>query len=204
MVRATRFRAGLLLTPGAGSSADHPGLLEIERAVNEVSPFVRVVRMDFPYRLAGRRAPDRAPVLVAAVRTAIAELRENLPADAPIVAGGRSMGGRMCSMAVAEGEQIAGLVCMSYPLHPPGRPDKLRIAHLPMIGVPSLFVSGTKDTFGTPDELREHLAVVPGPLELQLLDGVGHDLKRCETKVAGMVVGWLATVYKSTDGGSGT
>jgi uncharacterized protein len=185
------YSAGLLLTPGAGTSADHPGLVALEKAVRERLPSIDVARLDFPYRLAGRRAPDRAPVLVDAVRAGVTALRSRLPKGAPVVIGGRSMGGRMCSMAVAEGEPVAGLICLCYPLHPPGKADKLRIEHLPRITVPSLFISGTRDSFGTPDELREHLAVVPGRLTLEFLEGAGHDLKKCDDRIAALVTSWL-------------
>jgi uncharacterized protein len=201
-VRRVEKTAGVLLTPGAGSSADHPGLLAIETALQKAHPHVLVQRMDFPYRKAGRRAPDRAPVLLAAVQHGVAELKSSLPAGAPLLIGGRSMGGRMCSMAIAEGHldglNVNGLMCFSYPLHPPGRPDKLRIDHLPRITVPSLFVSGTKDTFGTPDELREHLSTVSGPTTLVFLEGVGHDLKRAEAEVAERVVQWSSLVLPTS------
>ena len=112
------------------------------------------MRADFPYRKEGRRAPDRPPKLMAAVREELAAIDDDV-----IVVGGRSMGGRICSMvaAGADGEPppatVAGVVAISYPLHPPGKPDTLRVEHLPAITVPCLFVHGTKDPFGTPDEL---------------------------------------------------
>ena len=118
---ATRPGA-LLLAPGAGSSSTHPTSVAIEALVSPLP----VVRMDFPYRKAGRRAPDRAPVLVAAVRDEAAALvAAARPADR-LVLGGRSMGGRMCSMAVAEGSRPAGLVLLSYPLHPRASPTSSR------------------------------------------------------------------------------
>ena len=186
--------AGLLLTPGAGTGADHPGLVAIDTAVSEEIATMRVVRMDFPYRLAGRRVPDRSPVLLEAVRRGVADLRALLPKGAPVVIGGRSMGGRMCSMAIADGLDAAGLICVSYPLHPPGRPDKLRVSHLPAVHLPSLFISGANDAFGSPDELRHHLGALGGPYDLSLIEGVGHDLKRCETYVAALVVTWLTNL----------
>src|SRR5688500_15884511 len=130
--------------------------------------------MDFPYRRAGRRSPDRPPVLIAAVREGAEALarRTGLPPER-LFLGGRSMGGRMCSMAVAEGLPAAGLVLISYPLHPPGRPEKLRVEHLPALDVPCLFVSGTKDTFGTPAELEAATATIPGPVTHVWLDGKG-------------------------------
>ena len=135
----------LLLFPGAGSSRTHASLVAIEKAVAPLP----VVRADFPYRKAGRAAPDRPPVLLATVQEEAAAI----VADAHIRAnrlalGGRSMGGRICSMTVADGLPAAGLVLISYPLHPPGKPDQLRVEHLPRIEVPCLFISGTSDAFG--------------------------------------------------------
>jgi uncharacterized protein len=136
--------------------------------------------------------PDRAPKLVAAVHVEVASFAQLLGVPTTsLVIGGRSMGGRMCSMAIAEGLHVAGLLCMSYPLHPPKRPEKLRIEHLPKVGVPALFVSGSRDEFGTPDELRAHLAVVPGPAELQILDGKTHDLAKADNLIAEHTIRWL-------------
>ena len=184
----------LLLYPGAGSDSSHSSLVAIERWV---APH-RVVRADFPYRKEGRKAPDRAPKLLAAIREDLMEV----PADDPLVMGGRSMGGRMCSMIAAGVDEqpppanLAGLVLISYPLHPPGKPDRLRVEHLPEIRVPTLFVSGTKDTFGTPDELREWAATMPRTAKVQFLfvDGKGHDLKGADHTIAGAVVDFLERV----------
>lgn len=182
---------GLFLTPGAGSSRDHPSLVAIEEALAPLP----VCRHDFPYRREGRKAPDRAP-------KAIADLVEAVPAfcaeagidPATVILGGRSFGGRMCSMAVAEGLPAAGLVLISYPLHPPGKPDKLRIEHLPALEVPCLFVSGTRDTFGTPEELERHAAAIPGPVTHVWLEGKGHDLKRSDEAVAAAVSDWVRSL----------
>lgn len=177
-----------LLFPGAGSASTHPSLVAIEEALAPLP----VVRADFPYRREGRRAPDRAPKLVATVVTEAGALaaRVGVPAE-HIVLGGRSMGGRMCSMAVAEGLPAAGLVLISYPLHPPGKPDRLRIEHLRAITVPCLFVSGTRDAFGTPDELEAHTAAIPAPVEHAWLEGKGHDLKGCDQALADLVADWV-------------
>ncbi|MEZ5271054.1 MAG: alpha/beta family hydrolase [Ilumatobacteraceae bacterium] len=180
--------APLLLFPGAGSSADHPSLVAIEAAV-EPRP---VVRADFPYRKAGRRAPDRAPVLLQCVRDEAAPL---LARGEGLVLGGRSMGGRMCSLAVgdeADPLPATALVLISYPLHPPGKSDRLRVEHFPRLTVPCLFVSGTKDTFGTPDELQEWTATIPGPVTHVWIDRKGHDLKGADQQVAGAVADFLA------------
>ena len=141
----------LLLAPGAGADRTHHTLAAVAAAVAPLP----AACFDFPYRKAGRRAPDKAPVAVAAVREEAAAL----VADAHIAArrlvlGGRSFGGRMCSMAVAEGLPAAGLVLLSYPLHPPGKPDRLRTEHFGALDVPCLFVSGRKDPFGSPTGAR--------------------------------------------------
>ncbi|MFB9375905.1 alpha/beta family hydrolase [Kineococcus gynurae] len=181
-------RWGLLLAPGAGAGSDAPGLVALAEAA---PPWFAVHRMDFPYRLAGRRAPDRAPVLLAALREAAAGLAaaSGLPPHR-LVLGGRSMGGRMASMAVAEGLPAAGLLLVSYPLHPPGRPEKLRTEHLPTLRLPCLFVSGDRDTFGTPAELTAETAVVPGR-DLELVPGGDHGLRRREHLAAELAGAWL-------------
>jgi predicted alpha/beta-hydrolase family hydrolase len=184
----------LLLFPGAGSDASHASLVAIERWVAPHS----CRRVDFPYRRAGRTAPDRAPVLMAAVRDEISTVD---PAE-PLVLGGRSMGGRICSMvaAGADGQpppaRLKGLVLVSYPLHPPGKPDRLRVEHLVDIAVPTLFVSGDRDTFGTPDELRRWTATMPKRAKVRhlVVEGRGHDLKGADHTIAGAVADFLALV----------
>ena len=192
---------GVVLFPGAGSSANHTSLVAIENALAPLP----VMRVDFAYRLAGRRAPDRAPVLIQAVRDAVRLACERWscgPGD--VVIGGRSMGGRMCTMAAAgfdgngrtpqpaqEPLGVAGVVCVSYPLHPPRQPDKLRVEHLPHMVVPSLFVSGTRDEFATPEELQMHLAVMPLPPEVHFIDGGRHDLRGKDDAVAALVARWV-------------
>jgi predicted alpha/beta-hydrolase family hydrolase len=195
--RRARSRAttpdSLILTPGAGAGRDHRTLIAVEDAVRAHTPIAATARVDFPYRLAGKKAPDKAPVAVAHL---VAEA-ERLAAEAGtdpsgLVLGGRSYGGRMCSMAVAEGLPAAGLVLLSYPLHPPGKPENLRVEHFPDIEVPVLFVSGEKDPFGKPDEFAEHVAAIPGPVTQVWVAG-GHDPKQ-DPAVAGAVVEWLLTL----------
>ncbi|MFM2047182.1 MAG: hypothetical protein RL383_1259 [Actinomycetota bacterium] len=186
-----RKPAGLVLFPGAGSSKDHPSLVAIEEALSPMP----VRRVDFPYRRAGRRAPDRAPVLVACVRDEVRAFARELGVPVSRIAiGGRSMGGRMCSMAVADGDdplRPSALVLVSYPLHPPAKPDTLRTEHLPGVSVPVLCVSGTKDSFGTPAELRRAFRRVPGEVTWVFIEGKGHDLRGCDERVAGEVRDWL-------------
>lgn len=183
------MKAGaLLLTPGAGSSATHSSLVAIEQAVAPLP----VARIDFPYRRAGRKAPDRAPVLIECVREEAGALVAATKAKpASLVLGGRSMGGRMCSMAVAEGLPARALVLISYPLHPPGKPEKLRTAHLPLIKVPCLFIHGTRDAFGTPEELEAATATIPGDVTHIWLERLGHDLKGADVKIAEAVTDFV-------------
>jgi predicted alpha/beta-hydrolase family hydrolase len=187
--RATPRVGALLLAPGAGASSQSPSLVAIEAAVAPLP----VERMDFPYRLAGRKAPDRPPVLLGAVRAAAAGLVERAGvAPDRLALGGRSMGGRMCSMAVADGLPAAALVLVAYPLHPPGRPDNLRTAHLPALTVPCLFVQGTRDPFGAPDELTAATATIPGPVTHEWIDGGRHDLKGADRRIGELVAAWLS------------
>jgi predicted alpha/beta-hydrolase family hydrolase len=178
-----------LLTPGAGADRNQAALVEVDRTLSALG--ATVDRMDFPYRKAGRKAPDRAPVLLQAVRDGAAALAQRAGVDpVEIVVGGRSMGGRICSMAVAEGLPAAALVLISYPLHPPGRPERLRTEHFPLLHVPCLFVSGTRDAFGSPAELEAATAAIPGAVEHAWLDGGDHGLRKRDGQVAGIVGDW--------------
>jgi predicted alpha/beta-hydrolase family hydrolase len=180
--------AALLLFPGAGSSSTHPSLVALEEALAPLP----VARADFPYRKEGRRAPDRAPKLIGTVREEAAALAERTGADpVRLVLGGRSMGGRMCSLAVAEGLPAAGLVLISYPLHPPGNPEKLRVDHFPQLHCPCLFVSGTRDPFGTPEEVESHTAAIPGDVTHVWIDGARHELKGADDQITAAVRTWL-------------
>jgi len=189
-------RTGLLLAPGAGADRNQSALVAIDETAAAAGAVVS--RMDFPYRKAGRAAPDREPVLLAAVREEVDELhrRARLPVSR-IAVGGRSMGGRICSMAVAEGLGALAAVLISYPLHPPGRPDRMRTAHLRSLDLPCLFVSGTRDAFGTPAELEAATAAIPGPVTHIWLDGKDHSLRGCDEQVSEAVTGWLSGVVRS-------
>jgi predicted alpha/beta-hydrolase family hydrolase len=183
----------VLLYPGAGSSADHSSLVAIGTALRGTAS---VERRDFPYRRQGRRAPDRAPVLLASIRE---DLRSLSRRRGPIVMGGRSMGGRMASMVAADVDgagpvaRLAGLVLICYPLHPPGRPDRLRVEHLPAIEVPCLFVSGTKDPFGSREELEAWTATIPAPVEHVWIDGGRHDLRGADRTIAAVVARFVSS-----------
>ena len=177
---------GLLLTPGASATREQPSLVALDEAVTALG--VVVDRIDFPYTRAGRKAPDRPPVLLESVRAGAAGLDVD-----DLYLGGRSMGGRICSMAVAEGlvPNARGLVLVSYPLHPPGKPDRLRTDHFPRLDVPCLFVSGTRDTFGTREELERETAAIPGEVTHVWIDGGDHGLRRKDAAVAAAVTAWL-------------
>lgn len=185
-----RQPVGLLLAPGASAGRDHSGLVAIDTAVSSAGMVVD--RVEFPGQAAGKRRPDPPEVCIRTVRDAVSALAGRLDVPtARIAAGGRSMGGRMCSMAAAEGLELAGLVLVSYPLHPPGRPDRLRTAHFGALDIPCLFVSGRKDPFASPDELERETAAIPGPVTVVNVDG-DHSLRRQESEVAAIVASWLA------------
>jgi predicted alpha/beta-hydrolase family hydrolase len=188
--------AGLLLTPGAGAGRDQRALVAVDEAVTGRG--LSVERIEFPGRTAGRRRPDPPEVCIEAVRTATSALARKLgvPTSA-IAAGGRSMGGRMCSMAAAEGLEVAALVLISYPLHPAGSPERLRIEHFPLLDVPCLFVSGRRDALGSPEEIERETLAIPGPVTLVFLGG-DHSLRRREAEIAEIVSDWLADVGRTS------
>jgi len=183
--------SGLLLAHGAGGGAGQHTLLALEQRLD-----LPVRRMEFAYRRQGRRWPDRAPKLVAEVRQRAREFARQLGVDiGELALGGRSLGGRMCSMAVAEGLPAAALVLLSYPLHPPKRPDRLRVAHFGEIDVPTLFVSGDRDPFGTPEELAAEIGAIAGPVTVRWLKGQRHEPKAAaDDEIAGAVAAFLTTV----------
>lgn len=177
----------VLLAPGAGTDRNHASLVSAAEAITAATG-ESVARMDFPYRKAGRKIPDKAAVLVQAVRDEAALLK------GPLILGGRSMGGRMCSMAVAEGLEARALILICYPLHPPGKPDALRVEHFSRITVPCLFVSGTRDAFGTPEELTAHTAAIVGPVTHVWIEGGDHSLRKRDGLVASAIVSWLGSL----------
>jgi hypothetical protein len=186
--------SGLLLTPGAGAGRDQSALVAVDEAVTGRG--LAVERIEFPGRTAGRRRPDPPEVCIDSVRTATSALAERLGVPTSAIAvGGRSMGGRMCSMAAAEGLEVAALVLISYPLHPAGAPERLRTGHFAALHVPSLFVSGRRDALGTPDEIERETAAIPGSVTLVFLDG-DHSLRRRDAEIAEIVADWLTDTPK--------
>ena len=161
-------RLRFVYAPGAGSNLDDPfGSYCAERLPGDGIEFWR---FQFPYMEAGRRAPDRGHVLEATWSAVIEAAHE---ADLPLVVGGRSMGGRVASQVVAKEAPVAGLALFAYPLHPPGKPEQRRDEHLGSIAMPTLFCSGTRDTFASADELEQVRASMP-EASLCLLEGADH------------------------------
>ena len=187
-----------LYAPGAGSNLNDPfgAYASGELAARGIAS----ARFQFPYMEAGKRRPDRPAVLEETWRKVI----ETLGSDAPkMVVGGRSMGGRIASQVVAKGVPADALALFAYPLRPPWNPSTLRDEHLPAIDAPTLFCSGTRDNFGSPEELRQAAAKVPRS-NLHLLDGADHgfsvlkssDRTRDEVwnEAVAALVDWLGTL----------
>ncbi|MDX2375748.1 dienelactone hydrolase family protein [Microbacterium sp. LRZ72] len=165
--------AALGLAHGAGSGMEHPFLLGLCAQLNARG--IATLRFQFPYREAGRRMPGPPTAATATWSAVGAALRERVGPQTPVWAAGRSYGGRMASMAVAEGVlDVAGLVYLGYPLHAPGRPERPRAAHLHTIDVPQLFLSGTADPFVQPvAQLQDVVASCPDAT-LHWVDGARH------------------------------
>ena len=187
--------SGVILFPGAGTNANHKSLVAIENSLKKFNKKIQVRRVDFPYRLAGKSFPDRVPVLIDTVRKAVIQAAIDWDCETnQIVIGGRSMGGRMCSMAITDTAQkldVAALVCICYPLHPPKHPEKLRTEHLPRIKCQTLFISGTRDEFGTVGELKNATSAINAKVSHEFIDGARHDLKNKDDAVAELVANWI-------------
>ena len=169
--------AGLVLTHGAGSNCGAPLLVAV--AESFAAAGIAVLRCDLPFRQArphgppfGNGANDRA-----GLRRGVDVLREIFPVR--MFLGGHSYGGRQGSMLAAEDPALVnGLLLLSYPLHPPEKPEQLRTAHFPKLQTPALFVSGCRDPFGSLDEMQAARCLIPAPTELLAIEGAGHDLGR--------------------------
>ncbi|MFN7996318.1 MAG: alpha/beta fold hydrolase [Bryobacteraceae bacterium] len=167
---------GLVLTHGAGSNAQAPLLVAVAEAFAAAE--ITVLRCDLPFRQTrphGPPFPAAAAQDRAGLKRAVALLRERLPGD--IYVGGHSYGGRQSTiLASSEPDLAAGLLLFSYPLHPPRKPADLRTGHFPLLATPSLFIHGTRDPFGSLEEMQAALALVRGRHELMGVEGAGHDL----------------------------
>ena len=173
---AREQHACLVLAHGAGAGQRHPFMVTVARGLAERG--IDVVTFDFPYMAQKRRVPDKAPVLEASFRETVAEARQRVGPDRRLFVGGKSLGGRMATHLAAEGlAGLQGVVLLGYPLHPPGKPEQPRVAHLPRITVPVLIVQGDRDAFGTPDEVKPVFASLGTRATLHVVEGGDHSLR---------------------------
>ncbi|KRE22909.1 alpha/beta family hydrolase [Agromyces sp. Soil535] len=166
----------IVVAHGAGAGLEHPFMSGFARAMHDEG--FATLRFNFPYREAKRRFPDRPPVAIATWRAAMDAAAARAGEGEPIWASGKSFGGRMASMAVADGMEAAGLVYLGYPLHPPGKPEKARDEHLPGITVPMLFLQGRNDPFAIPNEqLDELVARIGSSATLEWIQDANHSFE---------------------------
>ena len=163
---------GLLLFHGAGGDKEHPVFQRIEEALQ-----IPVCAVNFSYRDQRLRRPDRLGV-----------------PPSHLLIGGRSMGGRVASMAVAGGLKSRGLVLLSYPLHPIGKPEKLRIGHFSAITRPCIFLSGDKDPFGNPELFSKYVPLIRGQVSMVWLKGQGHDPRKGLDTLEESLNHWIANL----------
>lgn len=198
----------VLLAHGAGSDRNAPALMAVADALAAAG--IPSLRFDYPYRAAGRRAPDRPPKLEAATREAAAELsrRSGVPPERCVL-GGRSMGGRICSVVVGAEEDpvpALGLLMLGYPLHPAGKPERRRDAHFPRLDLPVLFVSGTRDALAPRADLSRSARKVSGAVTFHWIETADHGYRPLTSsgrtsddvvaEVAEVSVGWVRSLGK--------
>jgi uncharacterized protein len=184
----------LVLAHGAGAGQHHPFMTAV--ASRLAARGIDVVTFDFDYMHQRRKVPDRAPVLESCFARMVdsATARDEF-AGHRLLIGGKSMGGRIATHLAAAGfvarggagPHLAGTIALGYPLHPPGNPAQLRTSHLPAIQTPLLVVQGSRDTFGTPDELRPVIATMPGPVTLHVVEGGDHSFAVARTPRDGVL-----------------
>jgi len=178
----------LILTHGAGSNRNAPLLVAVANAFAETG--VEVLRYDLPFRQQRPHGPPRpgdAERDREGLREEVAKAREKKPGH--VWMGGHSYGGRQASMLAAEAPGLADkLLLLSYPLHPPSKPQQLRTAHFAQWKTPALFVHGSKDPFGTIEELRVALEMITAPVRMLEVAGAGHDLGRKHAELATRIV----------------
>ncbi len=182
---------GLVLTHGAGGNCNAPLLVAVADRFSAAGLYV--LRIDLPFRQkrpSGPPSPAGAAADRAGLKAAVAALHRSVPGA--IILGGQSYGGRQATLLAAdEPELAAALLLFSYPLHPPGKPERLRTEHFPRLSVPALFVHGSADPFGTLAELRQAVAAIPAPTRVMPVEGAGHDLQRGRFDLAPVVAAAL-------------
>jgi len=189
----------LVLAHGAGAGQRHPFMVGVASAL--AGHGIDVVTFNFPYMERTRRVPDRAPLLEDCFRAVVAAAMtlESLRTHVLFI-GGKSMGGRMATHLAAQGlDPLGGVVALGYPLHPPGKPEQVRTAHLPAITAPVLIVQGERDAFGTPEELAPAIGTMRAPVTLHVVRGGDHSLSvkgrsknEALESVTDVVAGWIS------------
>jgi predicted alpha/beta-hydrolase family hydrolase len=183
---------GLVLTHGAGGNCRAPLLVAAAEAFSAAG--LAVLRCDLPFRQrrpSGPPSPSGAAADRAGLREAVIALRGIVAGG--VALGGQSYGGRQATMLAAEEPELAAaLLLFSYPLHPPGKPERLRIEHFPRLRVPALFVQGTADPFGSIAEMSTAIEAIPAATRLMPVDGAGHDLRRGRFDLAAIAAAFLA------------
>jgi predicted alpha/beta-hydrolase family hydrolase len=181
----------LILTHGAGSNRNAPLLVALANALSESGAYV--LRYDLPFRQERPHGPPRPGDAARdreGLRAEILKIRETK--DGHVWLGGHSYGGRQASMLAAEVPGLVdGLLLLSYPLHPPGKPAQLRTAHFPQLQTPAVFVHGSRDPFGSLQELQQAIALIPSKTRLIELEGAGHELGRNHAELAKRIVSAL-------------
>ncbi len=197
--------ATLILAHGAGAGQRSPFLVEYAQALSAHG--LDVVTFNFPYTEQRRTLPDRRPILDGCYAAVIDHVRRHVSSAREwLFAGGKSMGGRIATHVVAAdpATPVSGLVLLGYPLHPPGRPEQRRDAHLPSLRRPALIVQGSRDTFGTPEEFSSVVASMSPRPTMHVIEGGDHSFKVARVGQAGQdavhgaiqetIVTWIADV----------
>jgi uncharacterized protein len=178
---------GVILTHGAGSNSNAPLLVHLARSFADAGWLV--LRYDLPFRQQRPKGPP-FPAMAPRDREGVTRAAEAMRELAPgrLIAGGHSYGGRQTAMAAAAHHRLAdALLLLSYPLHPPAKPEQKRTDYFPQLRTPALFVHGTSDPFGSVEELREAIALIPARTDLVAVEGAGHDLKRAADLSADLI-----------------
>ncbi|HEY6842555.1 MAG TPA: alpha/beta family hydrolase [Thermoanaerobaculia bacterium] len=170
---------------GAGGPMRSTFMADVARGIAAAG--IRVVRFEFPYMAEKRKRPDPQPVLLNSFRTVVQELGN----AESLVIGGKSMGGRMASM-VADELGVAGLLVFGYPFHPPGQPQKTRTAHLEHLSTPAMIVQGTRDAFGTPNDVKSYK--LSSTISIEWIEGGDHSLKGGLTKAIEIGVNFITSL----------
>lgn len=194
---------GILLAHGAGSDQDHPTMAGLRAGL--AASGLTAMTFNYPYAERGSKRPDRQEKLLTCHRAAADLLTASVD---EVYLAGRSMGGRMGTYLVAEGYPATGLVLYAYPLHPAGRPEKLRVAQLRDVSVPMLFFQGTNDPLARMELFDEHIASLPNA-DVELLEGAGHgargggwNVESMTERYVGRTLSWIAEISSGTSGSS--